>query len=315
MKIGYPCINWTIGCKGDRTFRLKSYSESRLRETVKNNLDCLETMLAFNIEQGLLFFRITSDLVPFASHPVCELDWAGAFREQFRAIGATIRRHAIRISMHPGQYTVLNSPKERVVENAIAELEYHGTVLDAMELDRSAKIQVHVGGVYGDKAASMERFIARYEALDPQIRDRLVIENDDRSYTLADCLAIHDGSCVPVLFDIFHHAVNPSDRSRALTLNEGIALAAATWTDDDGPLMVDYSSQEPDGRRGHHAEHLDERHFSRFLDTTRPHDFDLMLEIKSKEEAALRAVTLAQNDERVTPYTHKDWYEKQGTGG
>ncbi|MBN2092117.1 UV DNA damage repair endonuclease UvsE, partial [candidate division KSB1 bacterium] len=87
MRIGYPCINWTIGCKGDRTFRLNSYSETRLIETVQNNLDCLLKMLQFNMANDILFFRITSDLVPFASHPVCSLNWQEYFKTKFAEIG------------------------------------------------------------------------------------------------------------------------------------------------------------------------------------------------------------------------------------
>jgi UV DNA damage endonuclease len=82
MKIGYPCINQTIGCKSNRKFRLKSYSEQRLIDTVTSNLGCLTEILKFNVEHHILFFRITSDLVPFASHPICKFDWVPYFKDK-----------------------------------------------------------------------------------------------------------------------------------------------------------------------------------------------------------------------------------------
>jgi UV DNA damage endonuclease len=159
MKVGYPCINWTIGCKGNRTFRLKSYSERRLIDVVTNNLDCLLKILTLNVDHNLLFFRITSDLIPFASHPVCQFDWLTYFKDQLSSIGAFIRSNKVRISMHPGQYTLLNSSDDGILIRSIKELRYHTSVLDAMELDTSAKIQVHIGGVYGDSQNGIQIWI------------------------------------------------------------------------------------------------------------------------------------------------------------
>jgi len=145
MRIGYPCINRTIGCSSSRTFRLKSYSKDRLIGTVSDNLTCLFKILQFNVVHNLLFFRISSDLVPFASHQICKLDWLTYFKDQFTSIGAFIRSNNIRISMHPGQYTVLNSQDPGILTRSIKELQYHADVLDALDLDVSAKIQMHVG--------------------------------------------------------------------------------------------------------------------------------------------------------------------------
>lgn len=295
MKIGYPCINWTIGCKGDKTFRLKSYSELRLIDTVTNNLDCLSEMLTFNVNHNILFFRITSDLVPFASHPVCKIDWLKYFKDQFASIGAFIRSNDIRISMHPGQYTVLNSPDAGILERTIKELRYHADVLDALDLDVSAKIQIHVGGVYGDKNESLGRFVQRYRDLDEVFKRRLVIENDDRNYTVHDCMKIHAETGVPVLFDVFHHELNHSRSSGAKTLPE----ITATWQEHDGIPMVDYSSYHSSGgRKVSHTESIDSSHFERFLAATQPYDIDIMLEIKDKEASALKAVEIARKDSR-----------------
>jgi UV DNA damage endonuclease len=294
VKIGYPCINWTIGCKGDKTFRLKSYSEPRLIDIVTNNLGCLSDMLTFNVHHNILFFRITSDLVPFASHPVCQFDWLPYFKDQLASIGAFIRSNDIRISMHPGQYTLLNSPDPGVLARSIKELRYHADVLDALDLDVSAKVQVHVGGVYDDKNKSLRRFIQRYRDLDEVLKRRLVIENDDRNYTAHDCMRIYAKTGVPILFDVFHHELNHSGSSSANALAE----ITKTWQEHDGIPMVDYSHHRSGGRKVSHAESIDSSHFERFLATTRPYDVDIMLEIKDKEASALKAVEIARKDGR-----------------
>ncbi len=296
MKIGYPCINLTIGCKANRTFRLKSYSEPRLIETIANNLDCLEAILRWNVDRRVLFFRLSSDLVPFASHPVCRFNWQDHFREQFLRIGGFIKEHGTRISMHPDQFTLINSVDEAIFERSHRELLYHAGVLDAMGLDETAKIQIHVGGVYGDKEASIQRFVERFAQLDPAIRRRLVIENDERSYCLRDCLEIHGRTDTPVLFDVFHHSIlNHGEDVHACL--EG---AAATWSPHDGIPMVDYSSQALGKPVGSHTQSIDIESFRVFLRDSRPFNFDIMLEIKGKEASALKAVAAASRDERFT---------------
>ena len=290
MRIGYPCINRGIGCTSSRAFRLASYSERRLVETVAQNLDCLESVLRWNAEHGILFFRITSDLVPFASHPVCTYDWARQFHDRFRRLGRLVRRHRMRISMHPDQFVLLNALDDLIVESSVRELAYHARVLDLMDLPASAKVQIHVGGVYGNKQVSIHRFTERYGRLPAAVRRRLVVENDDRSYTISDCLEVSRRTGIPVLFDVFHHKVN----GPVETVRPAIQRCAATWRRSDGPPMMDYSSQEPGQRRGRHVEHIDVRDFREFQEAACGIECDVMLEIKDKEKSALEALALAR---------------------
>ena len=286
MKLGYPCINRRIGCTASSTFRLASYSEERLTRTVQNNLDCLAKILRYNVKNELLFFRISSDIVPFASHPVCTFDWVGHFSKELKRIGRFIRKNNIRISMHPDQFVLLNARKEDVVERSVKELEYHCALFDEMNLDRTAKIQLHVGGVYGDKGQAMERFVDRYHTLSPSLKCRLIVENDDRLFSLKDCLSLHGKVGIPVLFDSFHHqCLNHGE-----TVRQGLAAAAETWQKDDGVPMVDYSSQQRGHRLGTHARTIDVSHFTQVLSETHGLDFDIMLEIKDKEKSALKAL-------------------------
>jgi UV DNA damage endonuclease len=295
VRIGYPCQNLSIGCTSARTFRLASYSAGRLVETVEENLKCLQRILEYNLEKGFLFFRITSDLVPFASHPVCRVKWQKRFAGDFERIGRFIRKHRMRVSMHPDQFTLINSPKVDIFKRSIKELVYHAELLDLMELGRDARIQIHVGGVYGDKPASMKRFAERFRKLPEEVRRRLAVENDDISYTLSDCLEIHGEIGIPVIFDIFHHSINSSGEAAS----EAVSLASKTWGEADGILMSDFSTQESGQRKGTHSRHIDIKTFRGYLADSRPTDLDIMLEIKDKESSAMEALSAAKGDPRL----------------
>jgi UV DNA damage endonuclease len=295
MRIGYPCINRSIGCTASRTFRLASYNEERMSKTIAGNLSCLEKILTFNVHHGLLFFRITSDLVPFASHPVCTFPWQEEFAAEFETIGAYIRKHGFRISMHPDQFVLLNATDKKILQRSIADLKYQTQVLDLIGLDPSAKVQVHVGGMYGDKQAAIDRFLKQYDLLDSAIQERLVIENDERLYSIRDCLAIHEQCGIPVIADTFHHSLlNNGEHFLSL-----LPHVRKTWKGKDGIPMIDYSSQEPGRRFGAHAIHIVEEDFRQFIKETIPADFDIMLEIKDKEKSALAALDIARDDTRL----------------
>jgi UV DNA damage repair endonuclease len=150
MKLGYPCLNTSL-CTPNHIFRLANYTNEKCLEVTNQNFTCLQKILEYNIQHGFYFFRISSQTVPFASHPVCTIDWVKHFSATLRKIGQYIKENDCRISMHPDQFCLINAKDENIINRSVAELTYHCQLLDEMELDSSAKIQIHVGGVYGDK--------------------------------------------------------------------------------------------------------------------------------------------------------------------
>jgi UV DNA damage endonuclease len=308
MKIGYPCINNSISRNSPSTFRLASYSEHKLAQTIEGNLIHLNQILKYNVKNNLLFFRISSDLIPFASHPICELNWCKHFQTEFVQIGDFIKKHNIRISMHPDQFVILNSPNCKIVENSINELKYHCRVLDAMRLDKTAKVQIHIGGVYGNKVEAINRFTRIFNdssrLIDNAIKKRLVIENDDRLYSLKDCLSINQETSIPIVFDSFHHELLNNEEPIRIALEK----AMSTWKmSRDGFPIVDYSSQnsvkgkENKRRKGKHAERIDLILFKKFLEETQNLDFDIMLELKDKEKSALKALDVKRTNIVTAP--------------
>lgn len=287
MNIGYACLTYDVPGTKLRTCMMKNATPDVLRSLIDSNLAALDKILDYNRQNGIKLFRISSDTIPFGSHPVNTVKWWAEFHDQLAALGQKARTQGIRLSMHPGQYTVLNSPDPGVVARAVEDLQYHGRFLDALGLGTEHKIILHVGGIYGDKPAAVQRFIQQYRGLEPHIHRRLVIENDDRQYSIADVLAICESESIPVVFDNLHHQVK-SDNTRSEM--EWVAACRSSWKAADGPQKIHYSQQDHSKRAGSHSATIDVAEFLQFYACLPDRDMDIMLEVKDKNLSAIKCI-------------------------
>jgi UV DNA damage endonuclease len=237
---------------------------------------------------GIKLFRISSDIIPFGSHPVNKLFWWEEFGESITQIGRKITGSGIRASMHPGQYTVLNSKNSDVVDNAVSDLIYHCKLLDALGLDASNKIIIHVGGVYGDKKKGAEAFRLNYLKLPENIKNRLVVENDDKNYTAEDVLNISRILEVPVVFDNLHNKLNPSLEN--IQEQNLIDICRSTWKQSDGAQKIHYSQQKAGGTAGSHSDTIHVEEFMKFYKSLNDKNIDIMLEVKDKNMSCLKCI-------------------------
>jgi UV DNA damage endonuclease len=285
LRLGYACINTQLPSPA-RTARLANLTSERIVELVEANLDALEKILRWNRDHGVQVFRLTSNLIPFASHPTNTVHWWELFDERLSRLGSLIRSAGMRISTHPGQYIVLSSTHADVVAAAVAELDYHDRLLHALGLDPSHKIVLHLGAGVADRRAAHERFAAGYAQLSAGAAARLVLENDER-WPLDTTLTLARRLRVPVVFDAFHHALAPSLHS--LGLRELVLRAGATWRRRDGRQEVHFSTQQPGKRPGAHADTIDLDAFDRFVDEVGDLALDCILEVKDKEQSVMNA--------------------------
>ena len=304
VSIGYACLTVGVPNTNMRTCRQDNATEDRLGELIAHNLNSLENIIDYNIKNNIKLFRISSDIIPFGSSPVNSLPWWELFEEELRAIGAKIENSKMRVSMHPGQYTVLNSPREDVVERAILDLKYHTKLLRSLGAGPKSKIILHIGGVYGEKAEAMERFMTTYDQLDADVKQHLVIENDDRSYTIEDVLGIGEQKGIPVVFDNLHHAINKCDHEH----NDlyWVRRCRETWKACDGKQKIHYSQQDPLKKPGGHSETTKINEFLDYYQEIEGQDIDIMLEVKDKNLSALKCINTLSQDKRINKL-EKEW--------
>ena len=285
LRLGYACLNTLFGSPA-RTTRLAKATPERLRELLAANLDTLESILRWNAANDIRVFRVSSNTVPLASHPRASYPWREALRERFAELGDLMRGAGMRLSTHPGPYTVPASADEAIADAALRELGYHAELMSAFGLDRSHKIVLHLGGGAGDRESWLDRFGRASRRLAPGTRSRLVLENDER-WSFADVLPVAGELNVPVVFDALHHEVNGS--LPKLGVRELVELAGETWGEADGRQEVHFSTQAPGRRAGAHADTLDLRRFRRFAEQVDDLPLDCVLEVKDKEQSVLRA--------------------------
>ncbi|QDR81071.1 UV DNA damage repair endonuclease UvsE [Sporomusa termitida] len=258
---------------------------NRLRRLTRENLANTLRILRYNSAYDIHVYRLTSKTVPLATHPLAN-DWSYTeeLKTEWREIGDYIQSRNMRISAHPDHYTLLNSPREDVLTAALADLDYHVNMLEAMRLPPAPQLVIHVGGLYKAKTPSLERFISRFSLLPDRIRQRLMIENDDKLYTAADVLTLCQTLGSPMVLDIHHHTC----------MNQGEDLAGLwpavikTWQGCLPKIHLSSPKNAQDIRS--HADNINLADFLPFLAIAKEtgHDFDVMIEAKNKDQALFK---------------------------
>jgi UV DNA damage endonuclease len=195
------------------------------------NTEILCGIIDWNNKNGIKVYRMTSDLLPWASEYEIESlpDWK-TIRSNLERAAKIAQDGGQRLSFHPGQFNALTSPREQVVQNCVKDLRIHSEIMDAMGLPRNpgAKINIHLGGSFGEKEVSMDRWCKNFELLPESVKSRLTVENDDKAkcFSVIDLHKVWERTGVPTVFDSHHYEVGAKD---SLTYEESIALASETW--------------------------------------------------------------------------------------
>ena len=236
--LGYACINMTLGKKGittNRSMIKRTFNEKGIpyasELSIQNVRDLIE-IIKWNEQNDVKFFRMSSDVFPWASeYSLSELPHYQRIKNLLAGAGNLVNKYGHRITAHPGPFNVLVSPNENVVKNTITDLSIHGEVFDMMGLSRTPynKLNIHCNGVYGDKQSAMDRFCKNFERLPESVQTRLTVENDDKAsmYSVLDLMYIHERIGIPIVFDYHHHKFNTG----GLTEEDALKLAASTWGD------------------------------------------------------------------------------------
>jgi UV DNA damage endonuclease len=293
--IGYACINTTLTTQGvcsNRTLRLKTLQEKGydyVAELILSNLDALQKILEWNAENGYRLYRMSSEMFPFHSHleygyKIEELPNSHLILEKLREIGRFAQATHQRLSYHPGPFNVLASSNPKVIEKTVNELNCHSHILNLMGFTPSYenKINIHVGGAYGDKQAALARFCANFALLDSHTQQRLTVENDDRAnlYSVQELYdGVHLKIGIPIVFDYHHYKFNKGGQ----TEKEALLLALSTWPSDVTPVC--HYSESKTLEQGEDKETPAHSQFIVGVFDTYQQTFDVVFEAKQKELA------------------------------
>ena len=259
---------------------------AKLSMICRHNVESLQQGLRAIARLGIGAFRIMSPLFPRMTHPdvgyrLADLPDGTLIVNLLGAVREFAASHALRLSFHPDQFVVLSSPHPQVVANSIRELEYQGELAEAVGAD---VINIHAGGVYGDKQLALSRFSRAFAELSPRVTSRLTVENDDISYTVRDLLPLCAELAIPLVYDVHHHRCNPD----GLTVAEATELAGESWRRVGREQYCHLSSPRAGWQgsdRKPHADYIDPDDFpSCWLGR----DMTIDIEAKAKELALLR---------------------------
>jgi len=290
---GYACINETLKKEGvttNRSLKKATLDKKGLdycSELAVQNIRDLEKYLHWNLENDILVFRMSSNMIPWGN----KVDWFSfkdfsEIKDVLARCGEFAAKHGMRLTMHPGQYCILTSPHQHVIDNSVSDLQMHSDIMDLMGLSRTHynKINIHMGATYGDKESAIKTFLKNFNKLPDAIKSRLTIENDDKGnmYSTKELFeGIHKNANIPIVFDYHHHKFCTGGQSE----EEALRLAVSTW--GNIKPIVHYSESKA---LNESLKVKLQAHSDYYLNKVETYglDLDIMMECKAKELAVMK---------------------------
>ena len=264
--------------------KLKDKAYFKLDQIIRNNLDMLLKVLKYNVQNNIKFYRMSQNIVPLATIIDDDFDYINPYLDKWQRIGNYIKKHNLRVDMHPDQFCVLNSINDQVIKNSIKELSYHVKIYQAMGLD--SKLVLHVGGATLGKIDAKKRFIITFLSLPDELKSSIILENDDKIFTLEDTLSLCEKLHIPFVLDYLHYLCNNTKEK----LDNYWERICKTWEGTGLNPKIHFSCSKSKREKRSHSDYIKYSDFKKFLNKIVKFncDIDIMLECKSKDEALLR---------------------------
>ncbi len=285
ISLGYACRCETLEKITTSTnYTYTSYSkekdDQKLSNIIISNLLALEEILIYNIKNNIHFYRLSSSLIPLATKDDVVFDYITPYQGYYDRIAKLIQDYQLRVDFHPSEYCVLNSVKEEVVQASMEILKYHYHLLECLKIKDKVLI-VHIGSNAFGKKNSLTRFIHNFKKLPKEIQDCIVVENDDKVFTIEDALYLSDCLKIPVCLDYHHHLCNKSAIDYAKIIDSWKITPKMHFSSPKSKLKKEFRS---------HHDYINSDCFIEFLESIKylDCDIDIMIEAKKKDEALFR---------------------------
>lgn len=297
VRLGYVAIALNLDkVTSSSTVTYSNYSKikreeeklKKLKSVTYSNIDALEKILEYNIENNIHFYRLTSKLIPLSTHPEVFWNFEKYFVKDLKRIGQLIKNNNMRVDFHPDQFNVINSIKEKVVEDTIRNLNHAVDLYDYMDYD-DGKLVIHTGSSVGGKEKSIIRFINNFRIMPERIKKRIILENDDKVFTAKDVLNICQEVKIPMVLDLHHHRC----KNEGEKVEDFLEDVFNTWSNEGLLPKVHFSTPKDGEYDRKHADYIDCKDFIQFLDIAKKsidRDFDVMIEAKKKDQALFKLV-------------------------